>query len=110
MWWIYTESSVDSQIGEIPIGVASGPKGHFAANPSKFQIVDDEAGLLGSVDVKLCLDARHDDANPGPYPWLNIGIGFVKRRRLGSGAFEWIIGHGDVLKGMVAPHLIDGAG
>jgi hypothetical protein len=79
-------------------------------NLSKFQVVDDEAGLIGSIDVKLRLHARHDDAKSGPYSRLKVRIRFVKRRRFGSRAFERKIGHRDVLKGMIAAQLIVGAG
>jgi hypothetical protein len=68
----------NSQIGKISIRVASGPKGHFAAKLSKFEIVDNEAGLIGSVDVKFRQRARHDDAKSGPYTRLKIRIGFVR--------------------------------
>ena len=96
----------DSQIGKVAIRVASGPKGDFATNASEFQVVDEKAGLGGSVDVEPGLHTRHDDAKAGPYSGLEVRIGFVERRRFGSRAFKRKIRHGDVLQGVIAALLI----
>src|SRR5262245_37580560 len=101
--------SINLQVGKVTIRIAPGPTGDLAANLSEFQIVYNEARLTSALDVELRLHARDDDAKPGPYANLKIGIGFVERRRLGARAFEREIGHGDVLKCVIAAGLIIGA-
>src|SRR5260370_40108996 len=59
-------SGLDLETGEITFGAWSDPEGHAARGITKFEIIHNQTGLAGAVDIQAGLRPFDRDAGAGP--------------------------------------------
>lgn len=91
------------------LGAGADPEGDGAGTGRELEIVDDEAGLRGAVDVEAGFGAGDLDADTSPDAGLEIDIALVLFGGLFAEAVEVEAGVSAVLGGVVAADLIVGA-
>ena len=93
------------------MGLAAGsdPEGEGAGGEAGEEVVDDEVGLGGVVDVEFGGVAADFDFDVGPFAGDEVDVGFVHLGELFAEGGPVEAGDGDVLDGVVALDLIGGA-
>jgi hypothetical protein len=98
----------DLEVGKVGFGTWSDPEGDGPFRGVQLEVVDNEAGLRGPMDVKAGGAPVDDDFVAGPDAGFEIDVGFVLFGRFLAQAGEAVAGVGAVLGGVVAADLIVG--
>src|SRR5689334_11204355 len=106
---IYLTSRGDLEAGEVSLGARSDPECDAAFGIAQFEVVDDQARLVGSVDVEARFGSIDDDLVTGPDAGLEIHIGLVFLGRFLAEAGKIVVRAGTVLSGVVAADLVGSA-
>src|SRR5258708_10558329 len=59
-------SGLDLETGEITFGARPDPEGHAARGITEFEIIHNQTGLAGAVDIEAGLPPLHPDSGAGP--------------------------------------------
>src|SRR5712692_854425 len=102
-------SGLNLETGEIAFGAWTDPKGHAARGITQFEIIHNQTGLAGAVDIQAGLRAFDRDAVAGPDTRLEVYVTLVFLRRLLAGHREAEFRVRAVLRGMIAADLIIGS-
>ena len=81
-----------AQIREVAVGAGTRPEPNRALRRGEFQIVDNQARLLGAMDIEAGLAAGQNDLDLGSRARFKIHVGLVKTRRLLARALPWPVG------------------
>src|SRR5882672_3001082 len=101
--------SLDLETGEIPFGTRSDPEGHAARGITEFEIIDNQTGLAGPVDIQASLRPVDRDAVACPDAWLEVHVALIFFRCLLAGdrkAETWVSA---VLRRVITADLVIGA-
>src|SRR5579864_5774240 len=98
------------QVGEIGVGGGVGPECDLAVGFTELEVVDNQRGLGGAVDVEPGGGAGNDDLHFGPGAGIQIDVGLVDAGIFFAKAMPGIVGGGDVLGRVVAAELVVAAG
>src|SRR5258707_10797312 len=81
-------SGLDLEAGEITFGAWSDPEGHAARGITKFEIIHNQTGLAGAVDIQAGLRPFDRDAVAGPDARLKVHVTLILSRCLLAGVRE----------------------
>src|SRR5216684_2993580 len=101
-------SGLDLKTGEVAFGARTDPEGNTARGIAEFQVIHNQTGLSGPVDVEAGLRAFDRDAIAGPDARLEVHVAFVLLGRLLAGLRKAKFRVRAVLRGMIAADLIIG--
>src|SRR3990172_670400 len=96
---------LDDHIGEVRLRARPDPEGDPAFCFAQFQVVDDEAGLLCTIDIQLCAHSGYDDFDLRPFSGNEINIGFINAGVFFPEPEPRIIGMRTILCCMIATQL-----
>src|SRR3979411_2763463 len=102
-------SGLDLETGEISFGAWSDPKGHAPRGITEFEIIHNQTGLAGAVDIQAGLRHVDRDAVAGPDARLEVHVTLILFRGLLAGVREAKIWVRAILRGMIASDLFIGA-
>src|SRR5260370_22114265 len=102
-------SGLDLEPGEITFGSWSDPEGHAARGITKFEIIYNQTGLAGAVDIQAGLRPFDRDAVAGPDARLKVHVTLILSRCLLAGVREAKIWVRAILRGMIAAEFVIGA-
>src|SRR5258708_13355581 len=72
-----SSSGLDLETGEITFGAWSDPEGHAARGITEFEIIHNQTGLAGAVDIQAGLPPFDRDAVTGPDPRLEVPVTLI---------------------------------
>src|SRR5207253_3099466 len=78
----------DLEAGEIPFGAWSNPKRHPARGIAEFEIIHNQTGLVGAVDIQTRLRSFDGDAVTSPGARLEVHVALIFFRCLLTGDRE----------------------
>src|SRR5216684_5569789 len=70
-------SGLDLKTGEVAFGARTDPEGNTARGIAEFQVIHNQTGLAGAVDIQPGLRAFDRDAIAGPDARLEVHVAFV---------------------------------
>src|SRR5260370_20252841 len=70
-------SGLDVETGEITFGAWSDPEGHTARGIAEFEIIHNQTGLAGAIDIQVGLRPFDRDAVAGPDARLEVHVTLV---------------------------------
>src|SRR5260370_41455902 len=102
-------SGLDLETGEITFGARSAPEGHAARGITEFEIIHNQTGLAGAVDIQAGLCPFDRDAVAGPDSRLEVHVTLILFRCLLASVREAKIWVRTILRRMIATDLVIGA-
>lgn len=90
-------------------GAGTDPEGDGAFALAVLQVIYDQGGLPGIVDVESGAGAVHFDFHFGPFGGDEVHVGFVLHGELPAETVPGPVGRGDVLRAVIAALLVIGA-
>src|SRR6185503_5666564 len=100
---------LDLETREIALGPRSDPEGHGARGITELEIVHNQTGLCGAMDIQTGCGPFDRDAVAGPDARFEVHVALVFFRGLLARDREAEVRVRAVLRGMIAAHLVIGA-
>src|SRR5437870_9230900 len=93
------------ETAEVALGARTDPESHAARSITEFEIIHNQTGLAGAVDIQAGLSAFDRNAVSGPDTRLEVYVTLVLLRLLLAGHREAEFRMRAVLRGMIAADL-----